>query len=80
MNECWLIVSESDGNTSAVPNSVIIAHRTTHALGSFGSVAGGLSAIRNVWSAAVLQAKKMRKTELVSANVSGLCWSSDLLA
>jgi hypothetical protein len=24
--------------------------------------------------------RKMRKTELVCANVSGLCWSSDLLA
>jgi hypothetical protein len=37
------------------------------------------SPIRNVWSAAVLQAKN-ESDRLVCANVSGLCWSSDLLA
>jgi hypothetical protein len=39
----------------------------------------GREPIRNVWSAAVLQAKNAM-TESVCANVSGLCWSSDLLA
>jgi hypothetical protein len=38
-----------------------------------------LPPIRNVWSAAVLQAKSERDM-LVCANVSGLCWSSCLLA
>jgi len=37
------------------------------------------SKIRNVWSAAVLQAKNEDRV-MVCANVSGLCWSSDLLA
>jgi hypothetical protein len=49
-------------------------------LGLGGEVASTLiETTQNVWSAAVLQ-RNMRKTELVCANVSGLCWSSDLLA
>jgi len=43
------------------------------------TVPGGWWAIRNVWSAAVLQAK-YEIDVLVCANVSGLCWSIDLLA
>src|SRR6266852_4628654 len=64
----------------ALPPWILAVKSPSHSQRWKGFFVDGLSANRNVWSAASPQAKCEGCHGLVCANVYGLCWSGSLLA